>query len=183
MNKTFATRLLKSRFKPPQELRRVFEASKQVSVPSRRQAKYVKGIVKGNFVRVKIPGKQPPARLPKLPSPATTPVKSFTKPQGQPAGPTTTIQELRHATNSERKEFFQEYWDRLKAWTKHNFAVIILNFGSVCSLIGFTRSDVRGLRQVSVHLTPFFNPADQNLRLSFPNTGPRAPFTFRHGYL
>lgn len=130
MTKEFAMRLLQSRVQTPQKLQR-----SQTSY-RRHRPRHVKGVVKGNFVRVKLPpGPPPPSRLPKLPSPATTPVKPFS----QPTTTTTTLQELA----TPRQAFWHEYWDRLRAWTRHNFAVIVLNFGSVCSLVGFTRSDVR----------------------------------------
>ena len=166
MKKDFASRLLKSRFQPPQELRRrVFEAPRhpQSGTARRRgtpprltgRPSYVKGVVNGQFVRVKVPGREPPSTLTKLPSPATPPVQHFSQPQTtagslehhhnhlKATAVPTTLQEFTRATRAEQKEFFREYWDRLKAWTKHNFAVIVLNFGSICSLVGFTRSDVR----------------------------------------
>jgi hypothetical protein len=43
-----------------------------------------------------------------------------------------------------------EFWQRLIMWLKENFSTLILNFGSVASLIGFTRSDVLELRGLSV---------------------------------
>ena len=148
MKKEFASRLLKSRFQPPQELRRVLEApgaTHRRTLPTRTaKNRYVKGVVNGQFVRVKLPGREPPLRLPKLHSPASPPVKPFTQPPTA-ASEVLTLQEFTHATRAERREFFDEYWDRVKAWTKHNFAVMVLNFGSVCSLVGFTRSDVRKL--------------------------------------
>lgn len=156
MKKEFASRLLKSRFHPPQELRRALEAP----AAARRRAawptatakdRYVKGVVNGQFVRVKLPGREPPSRLPKLHNPASPPVKPFTQPPTTAAaGEVPTLQEFTQASRAERREFFDEYWDRVKAWIKHNFAVMVLNFGSVCSLVGFTRSDVLELRLLSV---------------------------------
>ena len=63
---------------------------------------------------------------------------------------TSTISALREATREERREFFQDYWKRVQEWFKLNWPVLILNFGSVCSLVGFTRSDVLELRSLSV---------------------------------
>ena len=166
MIREVASRLLKSRFLPPQDLRRALEAApSRNALSSRRRRRRattpdyqsLKGVVKGQFVRVKIPSREAPSRMPKLLNPASPPVKPFTQPppdkavsvalqavvSGSSQQTPTTLHELTTATQAERKEFFHEYWDRLKAWTKHNFAVMVLNFGSVCSLVGFTRSDVR----------------------------------------
>jgi CRP-like cAMP-binding protein len=43
-----------------------------------------------------------------------------------------------------------EYWDQLWQWWLENYGTLILNFGSICTLIGFTRSDVLELRELSV---------------------------------
>jgi CRP-like cAMP-binding protein len=43
-----------------------------------------------------------------------------------------------------------EYWDQLWQWWLENYGTLILNFGSICTLIGFTRSDVLELRGLSV---------------------------------
>ena len=98
----------------------------------------------GQFVRVKVPaGREPPHKLKKLYSPSHPSVKPFIPTQPpEKIAVTETIQEFAEATTAERKEFFQEYWERLKEWIKLNKGVLVLNFGSVCSLVAFTRSDV-----------------------------------------
>ena len=171
MRKQLASRLLQSRFQPPHELRQSLLASSSSSRPGRRRrrpttakgsAPYLQGVVKGNFVRFKLPTSpsHTPTRLFKLPSPATTPVKSFSQPSPttttttattttSPLTTTTTPLEaaLQESTFTQSNNFWQSYWERARAWTRHNFALIILNFGSVCSLVGFTRSDVSVIRQ------------------------------------
>lgn len=146
MKNDFAARLLKNRFRSPHELRRLWEVPKPAPHQHRRKngrRHDLKGVVKGQFVRVKLPQKEPVSSIPKLHSPASPPVQSFS----QPPTDAPSLQKLTQASQAKRKEFLHEYWDRLKAWTKHNFAVIVLNFGSVCSLVGFTRSDVRKRHQ------------------------------------
>lgn len=146
-NKELAARLLKSRFQPPHELRRALEAPTRAAAAQRRPRQrrqppqYAKGVVNGQFVRVRVPGRDPPSKLKKLYSPSHPPVKPFAHPVTHSEAPPT-IQEFAEATRAERKEFFEEYWDRLKEWIKLNRGVLVLNFGSVCSLIAFTRSDV-----------------------------------------
>ena len=43
-----------------------------------------------------------------------------------------------------------EFYERFKQWIYENYGTLILNFGSICTLIGFTRSDVLELRTLSV---------------------------------
>ena len=45
---------------------------------------------------------------------------------------------------------YEESIAYLKAWWEKNWSTVVLNFGSVCTLIGFTRSDVLELRCLSV---------------------------------
>ena len=40
--------------------------------------------------------------------------------------------------------------EKLIAWLKHNGPVLILNFGSICTLVGFTRQDILELRCLSM---------------------------------
>jgi hypothetical protein len=44
----------------------------------------------------------------------------------------------------------KEFWERLRQWLQDNCSTLILNFGSICTLFGFTRSDVLELRCLSV---------------------------------
>jgi hypothetical protein len=43
-----------------------------------------------------------------------------------------------------------EFYERFQQWIYENYGTLILNFGSICTLIGFTRSDVLELRTLSV---------------------------------
>jgi CRP-like cAMP-binding protein len=48
------------------------------------------------------------------------------------------------------KEARKEFWERFRQWLRENYSTLILNFGSICTLFGFTRSDVLELRCLSV---------------------------------
>lgn len=172
MKKEFANRLLRNRFQSTSNLRRIFDAEK---FEKRRQQRlnpgspsFVKGVIKGQYVRIKVPGPPEPRKVPRLHNPANPPLKPFSQPESATSSassssshssssalstsePTSIFQEFREASAAgERKEFFREYWDKAKAWVKYNFAVLVLNIGSVMTLIGFTRSDVLELRLLSV---------------------------------
>lgn len=45
---------------------------------------------------------------------------------------------------------YEEMVAYIKLWWKQNWSTVVLNFGSVCTLVGFTRSDVLELRCLSV---------------------------------
>ena len=43
-----------------------------------------------------------------------------------------------------------DYYSTVIAWMRENWAILVLNLGSLCTLIGFTRSDVLELRSLSL---------------------------------
>lgn len=106
---------------------------------ARRQApKYVKGVSNGNYFRIKIPPKK--AILPDVPRlPPTNPMP---KPLSTPPKPMT--------ASSISPIQFESYPKRLWGWLKSNRAVLVLNFGSFCTLAGFMRSDVLELRSLAL---------------------------------
>ena len=64
------------------------------------------------------------------------------------------------------KSSFQFYADKILQWFRENFPVIALNFGSICILIGFSRSDVLELRSLTMtgQLTfAIYNLAQQSI--------------------
>ena len=156
-NEKFIGRLIKNRFQSSKKLRELFETEKsnQRHQQHVHPKKLIKGVYRGNFYRIKIPPHRPPPKpVAKLLNPSSPPVKGFVHAEAKKAGshPTSSaISELRQAkTRAERQDIFNEYWDSAKQWWKLNWAVLVLNFGSVCSLVGFTRSDVLELRCLSV---------------------------------
>jgi CRP-like cAMP-binding protein len=88
----------------------------------------------GNYYRLKIPPRQ--STLPNIPKlPKGTPMP---KPLTPPPKPPETVADIKGF----RKKF--------KSWFKDNIPVMILNFGSFCTLMAFTRSDVLELRSLAV---------------------------------
>ena len=110
--------------------------------PTRKKPKrnVIKGVYKGNFVRKKVPLKPPP------PPPATVP-------KLPPLGPQTMPQPLKpveKVTAGANKTTASKPLSRIHQWWRQNTAVLVLNFGSLCTLCGFTRSDVLELRAFSM---------------------------------
>lgn len=127
----------------------------------RRVPKYVKGVDRyGHFYRYKLDSLPPPSKLLKLPIAPTNTVPKQFKPV-----PTNTVKKItettatKNAANSSvggattlssSSRSVEQWKELVVAWWKENWAVLLLNFGSICSLLGFTRSDVLELRQFSV---------------------------------
>jgi CRP-like cAMP-binding protein len=176
MRKSFASRLVRNRFQSPKDLHNLWEAEAASTRRSEqlRPTRYIKGTHKGQFVRIKVPaGRPPPGRLTKLLNPANPPMKAFVQPPppahhhathsalshktaassvtaSSSSSSTSSSQVLSQSLRVDKEEFFREYGERLRLWWKANWAVLVLNLGSVCSLVGFTRSDVLELRALSV---------------------------------
>ena len=104
----------------------------------RRPPKYVKGVSNGNYFRVKIPPKKTNIPdVPKLPPTNPMPKSLSTPPKPMRASSQSPIQ-------------FESYPQRLWEWLRSNRAVLVLNFGSICTLAGFMRSDVLELRSLAL---------------------------------
>lgn len=152
-------------------MRNVFEVEKSAV---RREEKLhrprqLKGVYRGQFYRIKIPGPPAPSPVRQLLNPSSPPVKGFVHAETSSSvaaaasakkhhvqelatrkTSSSTLSVLRQASRTEREDLFREYWEKVKAWWKLNWPVLVLNFGSICSLVGFTRTDVLELRCLSV---------------------------------
>jgi CRP-like cAMP-binding protein len=143
MRKNILNQLYESRFRGPDYIRKALNQPQRDL--AKRQKKrvtpvYLKGVHKGNFFRIKIPPKT--KSLPKIPElPPTNPMPQAFK-KVEP-----TAQSLKEAAD---KGPFENFASRLYAWFRANLAILALNVGSTCTLIGFTRSDVLELRSFSV---------------------------------
>jgi CRP-like cAMP-binding protein len=140
-NPRLLEQLFRSRFRPPKDVRKLID---DTAKKHRRSAAigdtHVKGIYKGNYYLIIIPYNQVERSIvPKLPSPQTSSPKPFKRVE-------TAIQQAQESSG----EWFHDFWLRLKKWGELNWPVLVLNFGSACSLIGFSRSDVLELRTLSV---------------------------------
>jgi CRP-like cAMP-binding protein len=155
---------MKKRFQSTNDLRKTFEAEKSAERHEERlhPLKEIKGVFGGQYYRIKVPSQRPPPKpVSKLLNPSSPPVKSFVHAEKSAAEKTssksaskkpssTLISELREASQSERLDILNEYWQRAREWWKLNWHVLLLNAGSVCTLVGFTRTDVLELRSLSV---------------------------------
>jgi CRP-like cAMP-binding protein len=121
------------------------------------RAEEIRFIYKGNYYRRKIPGqKKEPPKLLKLP-PAGQAVmpQPFKTP---PPDATTTTAEAMAAAGKARghsnhghhhSQSTKQTWS-WRSWWKLNGPLLVLNFGSLATLVGFTRTDVLELRALSV---------------------------------
>ena len=107
-----------------------------VSSPKKRgPTRYVRGIRKGNFYKKKLPPpRREAAKVPKIP----------------PMGPQTMPQPLIPVEHAAKQTTSTSLYSRIYDWWKQNAAVLVLNFGSLCTLVGFTKSDVLELRAYSM---------------------------------
>lgn len=137
---------------------------------------YLTGTRNGVFYRIPIPSgmkSKPLPSIPKLHTPISPPMRLTPIGESSSSSSSSTASVLTHAkhrsigssSNSAKAsaasssaselvlssaEKRHEFWERLAVWFKDNYGTLILNFGSICTLIGFTRSDVLELRYLSV---------------------------------
>ena len=112
---------------------------------SKRKNGFVRFVYKGNFYYRRIPSasKSTPPKLLKLPpaGPAVVPLPF------KQVIPTNSA--LDAAKSSAGNNSSKQTWS-WRSWLKLNAPLLILNFGSVCTLVGFTRTDVLELRALSM---------------------------------
>ena len=108
----------------------------KVNRPNRR------GRAKPNYFRVRQPPKKEELpKVPKLPPPQPMP-----KPLTPPPAPIRSSLQSAVVGTSENSDYLK----RLSIWFQENWPVLVLNFGSLCTLTGFTRSDILELRTLSM---------------------------------
>lgn len=138
MQKKLLDRLVRNRFNSRRsDVRNLLDTSKR---SSRRRAlpSYIKGVHNGVFFKIKVPPPKSLPALPKLPLPQGAVPKAFKR-----------VEESSKSHQGGRGSSRWD-WERVLAWWKENWPVLVLNFGSMCTLTGFTRSDVLELRSLSV---------------------------------
>ncbi|KAL3791112.1 hypothetical protein HJC23_012097 [Cyclotella cryptica] len=117
---------------------------------SKRRTEYVRFIYKGNYYRRPIPTlKKKPPELLKLP-----PAGQAVMPQPfKTPSPSSTTAEALVASNrghhGSHSKSHKQTWS-WTSWWKLNGPLLVLNFGSLATLVGFTRTDVLELRVLSV---------------------------------
>jgi hypothetical protein len=142
--------------------RRLHKSTITSSSSSRRSKKigtsvmnqqYVKFVYKGNFYRRPIiPRKQlqqqEPPKLLKIPAQALGVPKAFKEPVAA-ANKTQQQHEMAALVANKSSQQQQQKWS-WKSWFNLNTPLLILNFGSMATLLGFTRSDVLELRSLAL---------------------------------
>jgi CRP-like cAMP-binding protein len=144
--KKFLDRLVANRFRSNKEIRKILEEQRAETTSRRRRARrdqqYLTGVHNGVYYRIKVPPSKPRILpdVPRLPSTPISAPKPLQRPE--PAGA-----QVATMTRAERR---QDVRERLWEWLLKNYPTLILNFGSICTLAGFTRSDVLELRGLAV---------------------------------
>ena len=151
MRKSISYELFAGRLRGPDAIRKILD-SPRPSRPGklsrgRKQQSYIKGVHNGNFFRIKIPPKENAFRVPKLPlSPQNIVPQPFKNPP-----PRAQVSSSNASTNSKNASSSKRtLWWKVADWLKANWSILVLNFGSICTLTGFTRSDVLELRSLSI---------------------------------
>ena len=145
MKKKLVDQLLRNRFQPEVKVRQILEREAERRQGQYPPPRYLRGIRKGQFFRIKLPGGPAslPFRLPKLRNHASPMMKPFVQAnKGEPP--------LASPLEQASQGGWRAFWERARRWLKYNCGVLILNFGSVCSLLAFTRTDILELRSLSV---------------------------------
>jgi len=142
----FLDRLVRSRFRSRRDVENLFHDATNKARVSRhsrtRPGGYLTGVHNGQFFRVKIPPrKKLLPNVPKLSSPLAAP---------KPVGEVPTAQKVMRKAEQSDEEPFAIFVRKFERWWQANWAVLLLNFGSICTLVGFTRSDVLELRSLAV---------------------------------
>ena len=124
------------------------EVTKTLKHPTRRRrrapSRYVKAVNNGYYFRIKIP-----SAMNKNPV-IETQAKANTPPSN-PSKITTTTTSIGVPQNTIEPPIDSErVFRRFYKWFKNNLPVMTLNFGSICILLGFTRSDVLELRAMTM---------------------------------
>jgi hypothetical protein len=127
----------------PSVIRRILGRGKPKTKGRREdRPKYVRGVFNGNFFRVKIPEKR--NFFPNLPSfPSILPVPA--KMKGLLRDPSKLSLDSILSNMGPDKSLGR----KISEWMVVNWPTMLLNVGSVCTLLAFTRSDVLELRTLS----------------------------------
>ena len=139
MAKTLFQRIFQNRTKVPKALREALEIPRRKKFPTSRiknrgSKRYIKGVNNGNYFRMKLPEQNMAIpNIGKIPNANPLP-----KPFKAPIPPAT------NAVTSTTQS------NRFYLWLKTNLPILCLNFGSICILVGFSRSEIIELRCLSM---------------------------------
>lgn len=142
MYKRHLAKIVKNRFRSPNELQTIFAEARQHHPVN--EPKYLKGLHNGIFYRIRVP---PPPRVASgmqsstLPTPPAEVIATEAF-QGINVGQAAVAESARQHQQTGSENLFQ----RTLAWLKTNWSILMMNLGAVCVLAGYTRSDVVELR-------------------------------------
>lgn len=159
--------ILRNRFQSSKNLARFLDEYREAAAATAdkhhaaRKKRVLRGVHKGRYYRVRLPPprKPPPSislpNLPKIPPPMSsqppvafkTAVVEASSSASTAAAGSSSSSSLLPPTDPTPLHAFRE---RLGRWWADNWSVVVLNFGSICTLAAFTRSDVLELRSLSV---------------------------------
>lgn len=174
-SKSLLRQLVEARYRPNSTRQKIIikhQQQKQKRIHEKRNIdKYWTGVYKGVYYRIpKIAttsiakGYRPLPVIPKLYTPTSPPANlpslkaavigdscnatkaTMTKSTIIPDVVRVAAKTFKYGDQQKRNEFYE----RFIQWLRDNYGTLILNFGSICTLIGFTRSDVLELRCLSV---------------------------------
>jgi len=146
--KQFLDTLVRSRYKPKRDLDNLLQRYERENVNRRPQV--IKGVHRGQYFRVKLPPRQPVNILPdvpKLTNPTGLVPKALTGiPPKQDHNVAASVGSGAHtgsmsmaSRKQQRQEDIRDFFDRLHQWWNENWSVLLMNFGSFCTLAAFTR--------------------------------------------
>jgi CRP-like cAMP-binding protein len=145
-------KLIEKRFQGPDVIRHVLKSTNESSKRRRPStvdgSSYLKGIYRGNYYRIKIPEKTKTMRIPSLPPVAPPPDLNAMVAEASFRAKTSFTRVGAHQ-KQKYDSMGQSPGRRFVDWIRANWAVVLLNFGSICTLTAFTRSDVLELRSLS----------------------------------
>ena len=109
-----------------------------------RRSLYWKGVQRGRYHRINLSPTKPesPSQLPKLTFPGSYPH------QFKPVVLSMRLNTTETSSSFASRGAFR--YEQIMAWFKENWSIVVLNLGSVATLVGFTRSDLLELRMLSV---------------------------------
>lgn len=149
-------KLIEKRFQGPKAILQVLKSTTNGSGSKRRRptttdgSKYLKGIYRGNYYRIKIPEQRKIVpSVPSFPTVSPPPNLNAIVAEASHKLAKTTFNRVGAHQRQQYDSMGESPWSRFFEWFYANWAVILLNFGSICTLAAFTRSDVLELRSLS----------------------------------
>ena len=158
-HRRFLDQLVQNRFRPAQVRKLLNDrraAALAASAVVSSGPKCLTGTHRGMFYRIRVPPSHQrrsllPLTIPKLHTPTSPPMRlTSLPPVEQSATSACAGAGAVLAASPKKGPRYADFWDRLYRWLRENSATLVLNVGSICTLLGFTRTDVLELRRLSV---------------------------------